>query len=281
MTNMKPFLKRVCAYTIDLVIVLTLSSLISSIPVLNKQADEYQETYKEYEKEYTEYSEYIVSLKENYEDNEIDEEEYTKLIENETYKKIIISKYEDNEISKKEYQEIMTEINKEFDIIAKDYIYILGKKGSTNSIVTLVCTLLYFGILQYVLKGQTIGKKLLKLRVISASDKKINVLNYILRTLIVNDVLLNTIGIIFLLTASKNIYLKADNIISILVSIVEALIIFLVLTRPDGRGLHDLLFNTRVIDEKSNKENELIKIDDKKVIEVEEIDVKEESKKDG
>ena len=36
----------------------------------------------------------------------------------------------------------------------------------------------YFGIIQYFLKGQTIGKKILKLKVISASTKKINILNY-------------------------------------------------------------------------------------------------------
>ena len=35
-----------------------------------------------------------------------------------------------------------------------------------------------------------------------------------------------------------------------IVSIIEAITIYLVITRPDHRGLHDLLCNTKVIDTK-------------------------------
>ena len=265
MKNLKPLMKRVCAYLIDLFIVLMLGTLVSSIPFLNKNMDNYQKTYSKYEDKYNIYLDYIKLLDEYYEDKEINEEEYNKLIEKETYKEIIISKYEDNKITSGEYKKIVEEINKEFDIIAKDYTYKLGKEGISNSIITLVCTLLYFGVFQYFLKGQTIGKKLLKLKVVSASDKKINILNYILRSLIVNDVLLNTIGIIFLVTTSKKVYTSASNTISLLISITEAIIIFLVMTREDNRGLHDLLFNTKVISlekeestKKDNSENKII-----------------------
>lgn len=247
MNNIKPLMKRVAAYMIDLFIVLILASLVSSLPLLNKNMDKYQKTYSEYEEKFNDFSEYIKLLEESYKDKEINEEEYNKLIENESYKEIIISNYEDNKITSGEYKKIVEKINSEFDVVAKDYTYILGKEGISNSIITLVCTLLYFGIFQYFLKGQTIGKKLLKLKVVSASDKKINILNYLLRSLIVNDVLLNSISIIFLLTTSKKVYTGASNTISLLISIVEAIIIFLVMTREDGRGLHDLLFNTKVI----------------------------------
>lgn len=247
MTNTRPLMKRVCAYLIDLLIVLTLSSIISSIPALNKNMDDYQETYKKYTEEYNKFAEYLSSIEESYEDDEITEEEYTKLIEIEKYKEIITSKYEDNKISQGEYKEIVNDINNQFDELSKDYVYILNKKGVSNSIITLVCTLLYFGVLQYFLKGQTIGKKLFKLKVVSASQSKITILNYILRSLIVNDIFLNGVGILFLLLTSKTVYTQANNILGILISISEATTIFLVLTRDDRRGLHDLLFNTKVI----------------------------------
>lgn len=268
LTNIRPLIKRVGAYLIDLFIVLLLASLISSTPFLNKGMDDYQKTYSEYEEKYNNYAEYLTLLEESYKDEEITEEEYTKLIEPEEYKEIISSRYEDNKISQGEYKEIIESINKEFDNIAKDYVYILNKKGISNSIITLVCTLLYFGVLQYFLKGQTLGKKLLKLKVVSASDKKINILNYLLRSLIVNDVLLNTISILFLVLTSKKVYTQADNILGILISISEAVIIFLVLTRVDQRGLHDLLFNTKVISiEEPTTENEIKDNDKKKIIE--------------
>ena len=123
--------------------------------------------------------------------------------------------------------------------------------------------MLYFGVFQYLLKGETIGKKIFKLKVVSASNKKLNILNYLLRSLIVNDVLLNIVGILFLAFAKKSVYLQADSIVRGIISVVEAIIIFLVLTREDGRGLHDLLFNTKVIS--TNEEVE----ESKKIIEIE------------
>ena len=254
MKNTRPVMKRISAYLIDLLIVLIISSTISNIPFLNKNLDKYQSTYKEYEEKYTEYSDYIKLLNESYKDSEINEEEYQKLIENATYNEMIIFKYDDEKISKGEYKEIITNINKNIDNVAKDYVYRLNKAGVSNSIITIVCTLLYFGVLQYFLKGQTIGKKIFKIKVVSASDKKINVLNYILRSLIVNDVFLNIVSVIFLIVATQKVYTSANEIIGTFISIIEAIIIFLVLTREDQRGIHDLLFNTKVISEETTLE---------------------------
>jgi len=63
-----------------------------------------------------------------------------------------------------------------------------------------------------------------------------------------------------------------------LVSIVEAIIIFLVLTREDARGLHDLLFNTKVVSIEEINSNKFIEKTDKKVIDT---DYKEEDSIDG
>lgn len=280
MTNIRPLMKRVCAYILDLFIVLIVASLISSIPALNKNMDDYQKTYEEYEEKYNDYTDYLTLLEESYKDEEINEEEYTKLTDSEQYQEIISSKYDDNKISEKEYTKIVSEVNENFDTLAADYVYILSKEGVSNSVITLICTLLYFGVIQYFLKGQTIGKKILKLKVVSASDKKINILNYILRSLIVNDILLNGVGITFLLLSSKSVYTSADNVINILISIVEAIIIFLVLTREDQRGLHDLLFNTKVISTEETKE-EVSQIDNKKILEAEIEESKEEENNNG
>lgn len=268
MQNMKPFIKRLVAYTIDTVIILVVSSLLSSIPFLNKGMDNYQKTYKEYEQEYNKYSEYLKLFNDSYKDEEISEEEYVKLTENQDYKKTIETKYEDKKISQDEYDDIVEEINEEFDLIAKDYVYILSKKGISNSVITLVCTLLYFGVIQYFLKGETVGKKIFKLKVVSANNKKLNIFNYLLRSLIVNDVLLNTINILFLMFATKTIYSQVNTIITSSISVIEGIIIFLVLTREDGRGLHDLLFNTKVISTEEKQENQKIieaKIEEKEV----------------
>lgn len=279
MKNINTVMRRVCAYTIDTIIVMLLSVIISNIPFLQKNLDKYQNKYSEYEEKYTELRDFYNLLESSYEDNEISEEEYTELIKEEKYQKIITESYKDQKISQGEYKKITNQISEDNSTLANNYNYILGKIAISDSIITLLCTLLYFGIIQYILKGQTIGKKLLKLKVVSASDKKINLLNYILRSLIVNNILLNTITIIFLAYASKTIYLKSYSIINILINIIEAVIIFLVLTRDDQRGLHDLLFNTKVISTvEESTSNETNDIDDKKIIEA---SYKEESDSDG
>lgn len=280
MKNVKFLIKRVCAYTIDLVIVLILASTLSSIPVINKNIDIYQEKYDEYQKEYNDYSEYLNLIKSSYEDEEITEEEYNQLIQEEKYKDLIITKYDDAKISAGEYKQITEELQEELNTKTGEYSYILSKYGIYNTVITLVCTLLYFGVIQYFLKGQTIGKKLLRLKVVSASDKKLNILNYLLRSLIVNDILLNTIGTIFLMFTSKKIYLQANSIVTTLVSISEAIIIFLVVTREDGRGLHDLLFNTKVIDTRDNDQNLETQPEHTKAKKVIEVNHQEDANKD-
>ena len=280
MKNIKFLIKRVCAYTIDLVIVLILASTLSSIPVINKNIDIYQEKYDEYQKEYNDYSEYLNLIKSSYEDEEITEEEYNQLIQEEKYKDLIITKYDDAKISAGEYKQITEKLQEELNTKTGEYSYILSKYGIYNTVITLVCTLLYFGVIQYFLKGQTIGKKLLRLKVVSASDKKINILNYLLRSLIVNDILLNTIGTIFLMFTSKKIYLQANSILTTLVSISEAIIIFLVVTREDGRGLHDLLFNTKVIDTSINDQNLETQPEHTKAKKVIEVNHQEDANKD-
>lgn len=259
MNSRRSLLVRVGAYLIDLCIVVIISTLISSISALNKESEKYQEIYKEYQEKYTEYENALETLEEMYEDKDEATEEYNEL-ENSLYKDMITKKYEDENITKEEYKELVKEINSNFDNISKDYVYLLNKNNKVNAIVTLIITIVYFGLLQYLAKGQTVGKRLLNIKVVSATDKKLNVLTYTLRSLIVNDVLLNTIGVLFLFLASKKVYISANNVIGTLVSICEAIIIFTVITREDARGIHDLLFGTKVISTKTVKEQKTVKL---------------------
>lgn len=248
--DIKSIIKRIVAYMIDIMIVTIIASLITTIPVFNKQYERYEEIYNEYQGIYTEYTNIIVLINDSYQDENIVQEEYTKIIETEKYEKFIKEKYDDQIITKDEYKNIKESIEKEYLNTAEEYSYKLQKIGIYNSIITLVCTLMYFGVLQYFLKGQTIGKKIMSIKVISITSKKVNIFTYILRSLIVNNILLNGINITILSLASRTVFNKANNITSLLISIVEAIIIFLVITREDHRGLHDILLKTKVISTK-------------------------------
>lgn len=264
MKNINILLKRICAYMVDIIIVMFISILISSIPYISKDNEKYQQKYSEYVEEYNKYIEFKTLLEETYDDETITKEEYNKLLEKEMYTEKIISSYEDNQISKGEYKNILELYEKDFTKMSEDYNYKLGKLSYKDTLIILLCTLFYFAIVQYFLKGQTIGKKLFKIKVVSINKNEVSIINYIIRSLIVNNVFLNLLGIVFLLLAPKQTYLTLNNILSIIVSLTEGIIIYLILTREDSRGLHDLLVKTKVIS--LDKENE----SSKKNIEIEE-----------
>lgn len=268
MKNINILLKRICAYIVDIIIVMFISILISSIPYISKDNEKYQQKYSEYVEEYNKYIEFKTLLEETYDDETITKEEYNKLLEKEMYTEKIISSYEDNQISKGEYKNILELYEKDFTKMSEDYNYKLGKLSYQDTLIILLCTLFYFAIVQYLLKGQTIGKKLFKIKVVSINKNKVSIINYIIRSLIVNNVFLNLLGIVFLLLTPKQTYLTLNNILSILISLTEGIIIYLVLTRDDSRGLHDLLVKTKVIslDKENESSNKIIEIEETKEV---------------
>ena len=53
MTNIRPLMKRVAAYAIDLFIIIMFSTLISYTPLFNSYKESYRKTYSEYTIKYT------------------------------------------------------------------------------------------------------------------------------------------------------------------------------------------------------------------------------------
>ena len=86
--ELKPIIKRVCAYLIDILLIMIFATIISNIKFINNKYQKYQEKYQEFSNIYQEYLELNKLLEKSYEDKEITKEEYEKLIENETYKSI-------------------------------------------------------------------------------------------------------------------------------------------------------------------------------------------------
>ncbi|MBQ9072034.1 MAG: RDD family protein [Bacilli bacterium] len=218
---MKIVLKRVVAYIIDIILVSLISTFLTSNSFINKDYDKYANTYDEYEEVYNEYTNSIEEL-----DDELTDDEYNKKLE---------------------------EINKEYEGTLENYNYKLVKLSIIPTSISIIIIILYFVVLQYLLKGQTIGKKIMKLQVKSNNDKKLTIFNYILRSLIVNEVLINILSIIFLLVLKKEGYLIYNQIIYVVSYIIEMVIIFMIAFDKNHRSLHDYIANTKVIDLKEKE----------------------------
>lgn len=171
-------------------------------------------------------------------------------------------KLSSNEITNEEYTKESNELN-----------YYLAKESVGTTAIMASVTIVYFVVLSYFCHGITLGKYLMKLRVVSANDKELNILNYLLRSLFINLILSNLFSVIFVSLMSKDtfisIYPRVNNILSLFILVTILFITY----RNDGRGLHDFMANTKIISTKVKtikEENEEVKeakvIDEKKIV---------------
>ena len=171
----------------------------------------------------------------------------------------VLEDYSSGDISETEYLEKFNDIS-----------YIVNKESVQVSIVSVVLSTIYFVVLAYYMNGQTFGKKIMKIQVVSANSKKLTMNNYLIRSLIVDSILMNAISIIAILFLEKSSYLKVYDATSTIFGAIYVVIFAMILFRQDGRGLHDLLANTKVIS-----------LNDKKVLNEETIkEEKKETKKE-
>ena len=99
------------------------------------------------------------------------------------------------------------------------------------------------------LKGQTLGKKLLKIKVVNDNGERPSIWNMVIRGLLIYGIvttLYSTISINFLDMEKFN---YSVSVISAIESMIIIVSILMMLYKKDGRGLHDIIAKTNVIRE--------------------------------
>lgn len=160
--------------------------------------------------------------------------------------------YENAYKKENEFIEKITDLKKFNKDTVDEYIeikYTLGKENITYSLISNIILLGYFATFAYYNNGQTIGKKIMKIKVVSNDDEEVSHISFLGRTLIIHSVLTSIISIIFLLFIKKEMYISTVGMLSLIQSIIFLLSIFLIILRKDKRGVHDFLFKTKVIQE--------------------------------
>ena len=150
----------------------------------------------------------------------------------------IMEKYVSGEITAQEY----------FIEYSNAY-YSLSRENGVTSIFSLLISVCYFVVYQLYTRGQTLGKKLLNIRVISTQGE-LFMDQMIFRGLLANFILVDIVTLASLVFSPKNIYIYLSTTVEILQYGFIFLSILFVIFRKDGRAIHDLLARTRVIREK-------------------------------
>lgn len=155
----------------------------------------------------------------------------------------------------KEYEQIQTDYI-ESKIDAEEYfnksmnvVYDIDYSNVIPMIIEVVLIILYFIVFQFYNKGQTFGKKLMKLRVISTNSDKLSLNQVTYRSLIINSIFVDILIIGSLLFLGRNYYYYASLVLQVISSIIIIATLIMILFRKDGRGLHDVISSTKVIQE--------------------------------
>lgn len=157
---------------------------------------------------------------------------------NENYDKYaeLLNKYRENEIDEEEYQKEFIPLN-----------YELSKDSTIAGGVTIALLVAYFGIYQGLAGGQTIGKKMMKIKIVGTKAEKVNAGLYILRCVILNNIIFRILLLIGPFITNASTFNTFSYVIEILEGAVECAIFVMIMLRKDGRGLHDYLAGTKVI----------------------------------
>ncbi len=129
----------------------------------------------------------------------------------------------------------------------KGISYQLSKKQGIVSLMTLFLSVLYFIVYQYYNNGQTIGKKLMKIKVVSSTDKEITINSFIFRSLIVNSILVDMISFAIVIFGNETAYFYGVAICGIINYTLLLICGFMVMWNKSGMGLHDKIAHTTVV----------------------------------
>ena len=163
----------------------------------------------------------FVPANKNYE-----KEEYKQIQEDFTSKKIGIEEY----------------MNKSVPVV-----YDIDYSNCSSMIIEVTALLLYFIVFQTYNKGQTLGKKLMKIRIVSNNGNEASINQIAIRSLIVNSILANLLIIGALLFSGRDVYYYISLGLQGVEGLIVMVTLIMILFRNDGRGIHDLLAKTQVI----------------------------------
>ncbi len=116
--------------------------------------------------------------------------------------------------------------------------------------VTLGFTIAYYVVFQTLYNGQTLGKKIFRLRVVDSDNKeKIGFVRMFCREVFTMSIFSSMCNLIFLFVFKKDVYLVSYMGVFLCEGIFIILSMLFVLYRKDKRGLHDILAKTCVVKE--------------------------------
>lgn len=150
----------------------------------------------------------------------------------------LVDSVNNNEITVEEYSNKMLNLNYEY------------KKNTISlTIVNVLVNFSYFIIFSTLNKGQTLGKKIFKIKVVNKEGKNPSIINMAIRSIFLYGILVGVVSIIGVNVFNAKTFNYVDTAFSYINNIFAIICFFMIAKRKDGRGLHDIMAGTSVIGE--------------------------------
>lgn len=172
---------------------------------------------------------------------------------NPTYEKYINSYKNYEKVLEKYYNEEIS--SEELINQNKDNLYYITKYSISTNIVVIVVLIGYNVFFQKYNNNQTLGKKIMKIKVTSTNDKEISLLRYFIRLLpmyliLVGNILQVLLNTIIVFITNKNNYIYINSIISYIFLGIAIITFVMISIGKDKKGIHDYLAKTIVVNDK-------------------------------
>ena len=151
-----------------------------------------------------------------------------------------------------DYEKIVEKIQtqdislQEYSVDIANLRYEIIRTNGMGTIISVLIGMIWFVVIPLYYGGQTIGKKILKIKMISdKGDLTANQL--IVRTMIGNSFLFDLLGVVEVLILPKYIFYYCHWLLLFVPYIIMLCSVIMVLTTKNGKAIHDYLGHTRVV----------------------------------
>lgn len=128
-----------------------------------------------------------------------------------------------------------------------DLIRIADKEQVFLSLANVIFILVYFCGIPYFFDGQTIGKKLMGIKIARKDNECLTLNSLLIRNIIINGLGSLLISLVCIFILPGKLYFVVTSIFGIIQILLVIISGFMVLYRKDKRGLQDIFSKTRVV----------------------------------